>query len=164
MSYYKTPVLKATRQEMENLCPNRMHIFTDGSCFPNPGPGGWGVVMMFRHHYKEMFGSQENTTNNEMELMAIYEAIQAINSDKIPITIYSDSQYSIHCVSSWFPKWKANGWRNSKGQPVANAELIQKIVEANTYKTTFKWVKGHVGHRHNERANDLAGQGRALLL
>jgi len=140
-----------------------VHIFTDGSCFPNPGPGGWGAVMLYNNRYKELYGGKHGTTNNEMELMAMLEGLAALKTRKYPVIIYSDSQYSINSVSVWHKGWAKRGWTTSTGQPVKNVELIREIVKASGDNTIFKWVKGHVGIVHNERADVLAGMGRKEL-
>lgn len=142
-----------------------VHIFTDGSCervkkAGTKGKGGWGVVLLFNERRLELYGGKKETTNQEMELMAILKALQALKSRKYNIVIYSDSQYSINCVSCWHFGWKRNGWQTSDGKPVRNRELIEEIVKLICPKTAFKWVKGHNGMEHNERADRLAHAGR----
>ena len=148
---------KAPRQ----LYRDTVHIFTDGSCFPNPGgPGGWAAVLIFNELRKEVFGGAARTTNNEMELRGILEGLKMLKSRKYPVIIYSDSQYSLNCVSAWHKGWAARGWRTASGTPVKNVELIQEIVALKTDNIVFKWVKGHIGITENERADFLAGEGR----
>lgn len=144
---------------------NTIHIFTDGSCERckqegDKGTGGWGAVMLFNDNKKEIYGGQSKTTNNEMELMAIYQGLKAVKNWKYPVIVYSDSQYSINCVSVWAKAWERRGWRTATGQPVKNAALISSIVKLAEGRVIFKWVKGHIGIEHNERADVLATQGR----
>lgn len=138
-----------------------VHIFTDGSCYPNPGPGGYAAVLLFNGLVKEIHGYKKRTTNNEMELMGILEGIRALKTKtKYPIIIYSDSQYSINCIVAWGKAWQRRNWITSQGAPVKNAEVIKAILEEKTDNMSFKWVKGHVGLEHNERADVLAGEAR----
>jgi len=144
------------------LSPDAVHIFTDGSCHPKNRAGGWGAVLLFNSVTKELSGHKRATTNNEMELMAIYKALCALKPTQKPITVYSDSQYSINAVAIWYKGWARNGWRTQQGQPVKNKELIQEIVKIVPPQAVFQWVKGHVGIVHNERADFLAGHARKV--
>lgn len=148
---------------LKGLSEGRLHAFTDGSCYPNPGPGGWGVRLVWGDIAKELYGGSSQETNNTMELMAVKQALLARRHLHVPMTIYSDSQYSIKAVSRWHYGWARNGWRTSKGQPVKNADLIKSIVEMVTPNVSFQWVKGHAGHEHNERVDFLAGEGRKMF-
>lgn len=137
-----------------------VEIYTDGACSPNPGPGGWGAVLRYGVHEKDLYGAEKGlTTNNRMELMA---PIRALESLKRPSTvrIYTDSTYVRNGILSWLPKWKANGWQTSAKQPVKNADLWVRLEEAaNKHDVEWHWVKGHAGHPENERADQLAVRG-----
>jgi len=152
---------KWRRHMAEGFVPqqNVLQIFTDGSCHPNPGPGGWGVRLMWNGGHKDVCGGSANQTNNTMELTAILEALKARKRD-VPTIIYSDSQYCINCVTVWWPGWKRRGWLTSSGTPVQNRELIEEITDLITENVKFRWVKGHAGHEHNEAVDQLALQGR----
>jgi len=144
----------------------RVTIYTDGGADPNPGPGGWGVVL--RHESsgatRELSGAELETTNNRMELTA---AIQALEALKVPcdVTLYTDSEYLKRGITEWLPGWVQKGWLRAKGKPVENADLWQKLVQASArHDIRWEWVKGHAGNRLNERADQLATQAvRALL-
>ena len=136
-------------------------IYTDGACSGNPGPGGWGAILVSGSHRKEINGGEAVTTNNRMELMA---AIQALSALKEPVTVdlYTDSNYVKDGIGSWIEGWKRNGWRTASRQPVKNAELWQALDEARRkHKVTWHWVRGHAGHAENERADELAREGMA---
>lgn len=134
-------------------------IYTDGACSGNPGPGGWGAVLIYGDHEKELFGGDADTTNNRMELMA---AIQSLESLKEPcaIKLYTDSNYVKGGITEWIHGWKRNGWKTSTKKPVKNADLWQRLEEA-THRHTVEWhwVKGHAGDPMNERADSLARKG-----
>lgn len=134
-------------------------IYTDGACQGNPGPGGWGAVLLYKDHRKEIKGGEAHTTNNRMELMA---AIQALESLKKPSEVYlfSDSQYVKQGITTWIHNWKKNGWRNSQREPVKNIDLWQRLdIITSFHKVVFHWVKGHAGDPENERADQLAREG-----
>jgi ribonuclease HI len=134
-------------------------IYTDGACSGNPGPGGWGAVLRYGGHLKEIHGGDRSTTNNRMELM---EAIQALESLKRPSTVqlYTDSKYLLDGITKWLPGWERNGWKTASRQPVKNADLWRRLVEAKQpHKVTWHWVKGHEGDPGNERADQLARLG-----
>ena len=136
-----------------------INIWTDGSCSGNPGPGGWGVLMLSGDHEKELFGGQENTTNNQMELTA---AIEALNALKKPsrVTLHTDSTYVKDGLTKWIHGWKKNGWKTAAKKPVKNKELWQALDAACArHDITWKWVKGHAGDPGNERADELANRG-----
>jgi ribonuclease HI len=137
-----------------------VEIYTDGACSGNPGPGGWGAVLRYGRHEKELYGGDEGpTTNNRMELTA---PIRALESLKRPSTvvIYTDSTYVRNGVLSWLPRWKGNGWRTSTKQPVKNADLWRRLDAASEpHEVQWRWVKGHAGHPENERADRLAVRG-----
>ncbi|MCL7997926.1 ribonuclease HI [Brucella sp. 21LCYQ03] len=136
-----------------------IEAFTDGACSGNPGPGGWGAIVRWNDHVKELKGGEADTTNNRMELMA---AISALNALKEPceVDLYTDSVYVRDGISGWIEGWKRNGWKTAAKQPVKNAELWQALDEARKpHKVTWHWVKGHAGHPENERADELARAG-----
>lgn len=138
-----------------------VHIFTDGACKGNPGIGGWGVLMRYGTHQKELFGGEKETTNNQMELTAVIQGLSALKKDfSGNVIIYTDSQYVQKGMTEWIFNWKKNGWKNSAKKPVANANLWQKLDElSQQYKIQWKWVKGHSGHPENEIADKLANKG-----
>ncbi len=135
---------------------NTVEIFTDGACSGNPGVGGWGAILRYGDHEKELFGGDDDTTNNKMELTAIIEALAALTRP-CKITIYTDSTYVIDGVTKWMDGWKKKGWKTAAKKPVKNQGLWKKLDEAlNGHDVEWKWVKGHSGHPENERADDLA--------
>lgn len=137
-----------------------VEIFTDGACSPNPGPGGWGVVLRYGGHEKELYGGEPGeTTNNRMELMAPIEALEGLKWESV-VTVYTDSTYVRNGITQWLPKWKQNGWRTSAKLPVKNADLWQRLEQAAArHEVEWLWVKGHAGHPENERADRLAVKG-----
>ena len=135
---------------------NRVTIYTDGACSGNPGPGGWGAVLRYGETEKEISGSEPDTTNNRMELMA---AIMALETLKRPcaVDLFTDSEYVRAGMMQWIKKWKADGWKKKGG--LKNADLWQRLdAIANKHDVKFHWVKGHSGHPQNERADALATQ------
>ena len=141
--------------------PNRVarktvEIFTDGACSGNPGPGGWGAILRFGAHEKEIAGGEVSTTNNRMELMAAIRALESIK-EPVDVQLYTDSTYVRSGITDWINKWRANGWRTAAKKPVKNVDLWQRL-EAATHRhdITWHWVKGHAGHPENERADALA--------
>ena len=139
-------------------------IYTDGASSGNPGPGGWGAILMFGEKTKEICGGEPATTNNRMELMA---AIQALETLTRPCTVelHTDSQYVMKGISEWIHSWKRRGWRTADNKPVKNEDLWRRLDEARQrHDVQWRWVKGHAGHEHNERADALAGQGLAETL
>lgn len=138
-----------------------VEIYTDGACSGNPGPGGWGAILIFGEHCKELCGGETETTNNRMELTA---AIEALNALKQPckVELHTDSNYLRDGITSWISKWKKNGWRTASKKPVKNAELWKRLEAAHQrHDVKWHWVKGHAGHPENERADALARQGMA---
>tara|TARA_R110002051_G_scaffold252508_3_gene311746 strand:- start:5079 stop:5522 length:444 start_codon:yes stop_codon:yes gene_type:complete len=136
-------------------------IHTDGACSGNPGPGGWGAVLEYNGTVKELKGGMAQTTNNQMELTA---AIEALNALKRPcaVEIHTDSQYVKNGIGGWLHGWKRNGWKTAAKKPVKNVELWQALDAATKRHTiTWHWVKGHAGHDLNERADRLANEGMA---
>jgi ribonuclease HI len=134
----------------------RVVIYTDGACSGNPGPGGWGAILTFGDHEKEISGSEPHTTNNRMELMAAISALEALKRP-CKVELHTDSRYLQQGISSWIEQWKRNGWRTADRKPVKNSDLWRRLDEALTHhKVEWRWVKGHVGHAMNERADALA--------
>lgn len=133
-----------------------VEIYTDGGCRGNPGPGGWGVLMKYAGHYKELKGAQADTTNNQMELMAAIQAFEALNRPcKARIT--TDSQYVKNGMTQWVQAWKKRGWKTAANQPVKNKTLWLRLDEAlQPHEVEWFWVKGHSGHTENERVDALA--------
>lgn len=133
-----------------------VEAFTDGACSGNPGPGGWGAVLRWRGHEKELSGGEANTTNNRMELMA---AIQALETLKRPahVRITTDSNYLKQGITSWIHAWKQKGWRTADKKPVKNKDLWQRLDAAlQRHTVEWAWTRGHAGHPENERADSLA--------
>ncbi|MBV8747905.1 MAG: ribonuclease HI [Xanthobacteraceae bacterium] len=138
------------------MSEDKVIIHTDGACSGNPGPGGWGAILEWKGHARELKGAEPHTTNNRMELMA---AIMALESLKRPCMaeIHTDSQYLRDGITKWIHGWKRNGWKTADKKPVKNAELWQALDEAlHKHEISWHWVKGHAGHEHNERADELA--------
>ena len=139
----------------------KIEIYTDGACSGNPGPGGWGAILIWNDHRKELKGGEAPTTNNRMELMAAIQALEALKVG-VEADVYTDSAYVKDGISKWIHGWKKNGWKTADKKPVKNAELWQALEEArNRHKVTLHWVKGHAGHPENERADELAREGMA---
>lgn len=136
-------------------------IYTDGACSGNPGPGGWGVLMKFGSAEKELFGGENDTTNNRMELMAAIQALRAIKPGfKGEITLWTDSTYVLKGITEWIHGWKKRGWKKSDRKPVLNKDLWQELDEENNKRDiNWQWVKGHAGEEGNERADELARRG-----
>lgn len=134
-------------------------IHTDGACSGNPGPGGWGAILSFGAHQKELKGGEPDTTNNRMELMAAIMALEALTK-ACEIDLYTDSQYVRQGITGWIHNWKRNGWRTSDRKPVKNADLWQQLEAALArHNVRWHWIKGHAGHDLNERADQLAREG-----
>lgn len=136
-------------------------IYTDGACSGNPGPGGWGAILMSGQHRREMSGGEGATTNNRMELFAAIAALEQLKGSS-RVDLHTDSAYLRNGITQWIHGWKRNGWRTADRKPVKNAELWQRLEEAaNRHDITWHWVKGHAGHPENERADALAREGMA---
>ena len=136
-----------------------VEIYTDGACRGNPGPGGWGALLIAGNHRKTLHGGDPETTNNRMELMA---AIEALNALKGPSTVnlHTDSRYVMHGITEWMDNWKRRGWKTAARKPVKNQDLWQALDEAITrHDIEWKWVKGHSGNDGNEEADALANRG-----
>lgn len=134
-------------------------IYTDGACKGNPGRGGWGAFLSYGEHSKELFGGSKETTNNQMELQAVIEALNFLNR-KSDVTLYTDSQYVKNGVEKWMYNWKKNGWKTAAKKPVKNKEYWIHLDEAlKKHNVSWKWVKGHSGDIGNEKADELANRG-----
>jgi len=134
-------------------------MWTDGACKGNPGVGGWGVLMRYGDHRKELFGGDPLTTNNRMELTAVIQGLRAL-SRPCQVDLHVDSAYVMNGIQKWLPGWKRNGWRTADKKPVKNAELWRELdEEIARHQVTWTWVKGHSGDEGNERADQLANQG-----
>lgn len=134
-------------------------IYTDGACKGNPGPGGWGVLLTYDEHKKEIYGGAPHTTNNKMELTAVIEGLKAINRSAT-VEIITDSQYVKNGVEKWLKNWKANNWKTSTGEPVKNIDYWLALDEQiQRHVISWSWIKGHSGHTENEAADALANKG-----
>ena len=141
---------------MPQDAPEPVVIHTDGSCFANPGPGGWAAILQWQENERELKGSESNTTNNRMELTAAIMGLSALTRP-MTVDLYTDSRYVMNGVQDWMPRWKANGWRTAAKKPVANQDLWQQLDAAITHHTVhWHWVKGHSGNPVNERCDFLA--------
>ena len=141
--------------------PHTVSIYTDGACKGNPGVGGWGALLRYGQHEKELLGGAAETTNNRMELTAVIEALRALKRSS-RVQICTDSQYVKNGMESWIEGWKKNGWQTASKQPVKNADLWRELdTLMQQHQVTWTWVKGHAGHPENERADALANQGVA---
>lgn len=136
-------------------------IYTDGACSGNPGPGGWGAVMMFKEQIKEIYGGEIETTNQRMEIRAVIEALKAVKVNDWDITVYSDSAYVVNAFKqNWLGNWQNNGWQNSKKQDVANQDLWKELIQlTNKNRIKLEKIKGHSGDKWNDRCDQLARQG-----
>ena len=136
-----------------------VEIYTDGACSGNPGPGGWGVVLRYGEHEKELFGGEADTTNNRMELMAAIMGLELLTRSST-VRLTTDSQYVRKGITEWLAGWKRNNWKTASKTPVKNVELWQRLEKAaETHQVQWCWVKGHSGHPDNEKADELARRG-----
>ncbi|SDB46801.1 ribonuclease HI [Ruminococcaceae bacterium FB2012] len=135
----------------------KVQIFSDGACSGNPGPGGWGTILRFGEHEKELSGGEKSTTNNRMELTAVIKGLEALK-EPCEVEFFTDSKYIIDSVTKgWALKWKNNGWVKPDKKPALNPDLWERLLELlEIHKVTFNWVKGHAGHPENERCDRLA--------
>ena len=134
-------------------------IYSDGACSGNPGPGGWGAVMISGAHQKEISGGEPGTTNNRMELMAAIQALEALKKP-CKVELHTDSQYVMKGISEWIHGWKRRGWKTADNKPVKNDDLWRRLDAARArHDVSWNWVKGHAGHELNERADALARKG-----
>lgn len=140
---------------------SKIIIYSDGACSGNPGPGGWGAVLISGSHRKELSGGEAETTNNRMELLGAISALEALKR-KSDVALYTDSAYVKNGITGWIHGWKRNGWRTADKKPVKNAELWQRLdALRERHNVEWHWVKGHAGHPENERADELARAGMA---
>lgn len=131
-------------------------IYTDGACLGNPGPGGWGALLVFGKHEREISGAEPDTTNNRMELMAAIKALGQLR-EPCTVTLHTDSTYVMKGMTEWVKGWAARGWKTADKKPVKNADLWQMLIEkAKPHRIDWKWVKAHNGHPENERVDTLA--------
>jgi len=136
-----------------------IEIYTDGACKGNPGPGGWGALLRWREHEKEIFGGEHNTTNNRMELTAVIRALESLRRSSTVI-VHTDSQYVQKGISEWVRSWKARGWKTADRKRVKNEDLWRELdALVAQHEIEWRWVRGHAGHPENERADALANRG-----
>ena len=136
-----------------------VEIYTDGACRGNPGPGGWGALLLAGRHRKEMFGGERDTTNNRMELTAVIEALNALKGSR-SVILHTDSKYVKDGIESWIENWKKRGWKTAAKKPVKNQDLWMALDEARArHDIDWRWVKGHAGNEGNEEADRLANLG-----
>ena len=140
---------------------HKVVIYTDGACRGNPGPGGWGALLLFGEHEKELYGGERQTTNNRMELMATIEALKSLTRT-CEIKLYTDSTYVKNGIQTWMKKWKTNNWKTANKKPVKNRDLWEVLdALSSQHCISWHWVKGHAGDAGNERADLLAKRGIA---
>jgi ribonuclease HI len=136
-----------------------VELFSDGACKGNPGPGGWGVVLRYAEHEKQLYGGEPDTTNNRMELMAVIQGLQQLKRPS-QVRVTTDSQYVKNGITQWIHNWKRNGWKTAAKQAVKNADLWRVLdQEVAKHQVEWHWVKGHAGHEENELADRLANRG-----
>jgi len=136
-----------------------IEIYTDGACKCNPGPGGWGALLKWGDHERELCGGEASTTNNRMELQAVIEALRALKRP-MRVVVHTDSQYVQKGITEWLRNWKARGWKTADRKPVKNVDLWQQLDELVAgHEVHWRWVRGHAGHPGNERADALANRG-----
>jgi ribonuclease HI len=142
---------------------DEIDIYTDGACSGNPGPGGWGAILRFGTHEKEIWGGEPQTTNNRMELTAVIRALELLKRP-VAARVHTDSQYVQKGISEWIHGWKARGWKTAAKAPVKNVDLWQALDRAaSRHRLDWVWVRGHAGHPENERADELARRGVAAV-
>lgn len=150
-------IIILVKRQLRRIRLKQVEIFTDGACSGNPGPGGWGAVLRYNGHEREMSGGEANTTNNRMELSAVINALEALK-EPCKVTLCSDSQYVCNALKlGWAKKWKANNWMRNKKEPALNPELWDRLLKlCDIHEVDVIWVKGHAGHPENERCDRLA--------
>ena len=142
---------------------DKVEIFTDGACSGNPGPGGWGAILRSKGVEKELSGSEKESTNNRMEMMAVIAALEAL-SRHCDVLITTDSQYVMKGMMEWLPDWKKRNWKTAAKKPVKNVDLWQRMEKAaHGHTLNWEWVRGHQGHPENERADQLAVAAREKI-
>lgn len=138
------------------MTQKHIEIYTDGSCLGNPGPGGYGAVLKYKEHSKELSKGYQLTTNNRMEMLATIVALESLK-EPCQVTLTTDSQYVRQGITQWIAKWKKNQWKTASKQPVKNVDLWQQLdVQSQRHNISWHWVKGHSGHPENERCDQLA--------
>ena len=146
-----------TGQDGNGESSDLIEAFTDGACSGNPGPGGWGAILRWRGHEKELSGGERETTNNRMELMAAIRVLETIKGENRQVKIVTDSNYLRQGITQWIHAWRRKGWKTADNKPVKNKDLWQRLEAAlKTHKVEWAWTKGHAGHPENERADALA--------
>lgn len=143
----------------------KIDIYTDGACSGNPGPGGWGAILRYGNHQKEISGSENNTTNNRMEITALIKALEIVK-EPCNIKVYTDSKYVCDSITKgWALSWKNKGWKKSDGKPALNSDLWEKLLSLiSIHNVEFTWIKGHAGHPENELCDKLATNAIKKLL
>ena len=145
--------------ECTDIIGSTVELFTDGACSGNPGPGGWGVIIRWGEHEKELYGGEAETTNNRMELMAAIQGLESLTRG-VTAKLYTDSKYLKDGITQWIANWKRNGWKTAAKKPVKNIDLWKRLDAAlERHTVDWHWVKGHTGHLENERADELARRG-----
>lgn len=133
-----------------------VQIYTDGACSGNPGAGGWGAILVYGDKEKELFGGEDDTTNNRMELMAAIEGLRALKGP-CKVDLYTDSTYVKDGITKWVEGWQVRGWKTAAKKPVKNVDLWQILLEVSRpHEICWHWVRGHSGHDYNERADEIA--------
>jgi ribonuclease HI len=152
--------MRARNQYRQRMPPHVVIIYTDGACSGNPGPGGWGAILRYGDHVREICGGEAGpTTNNRMELTAAIEALECLTRSTV-VHLHTDSSYLRNGITKWLAAWQRNGWQTSDRKPVKNVDLWQRLAAAaQRHDMTWVWVKGHAGDPGNERADALANQG-----
>jgi ribonuclease HI len=154
-----TPAVPATSEGSVPTLSKTVEIWTDGACKGNPGPGGWGALLRYGDHEKELFGGLPETTNNRMELQAVIEALASLK-ERCRVVVHTDSTYVKNGIQEWMPNWIRRGWRTSDNKAVKNVDLWQRLAaEARRHDIEWRWVRGHAGDPGNERADELANRG-----
>lgn len=146
------------------MSDDAVDLYTDGACSGNPGPGGWGVLLLYKSNEKELCGGEPTTTNNRMELMAAIQGLESLKRG-MTVRVHTDSTYVKDGITKWIHGWKKNGWKTAAKKPVKNAELWQRLEAAiERHDVSWHWVKGHSDHPENDRADALARQGMTPYL
>ena len=136
----------------------KVQLITDGACLGNPGPGGWGAILRYNEHKKELWGSEPHTTNNRMELRAAIEGLRALR-ENCAVEVVTDSEYLKNGITNWIHGWKRKGWMTAAKKPVVNQDLWKQLDEqVNRHQTTWSWTKGHADHADNNRCDELASR------
>ena len=137
----------------------KIHIYSDGACRGNPGPGGWGTLLKYNSTEKELYGAEEETTNNRMELMGAIMGLEALTKEDCQVVLTTDSQYVMKGITEWMDNWKSRNWKTAAKKPVKNQDLWQRLDEAcQKHQIEWQWVKGHSGHTENEIVDQLANK------